>query len=108
MSLLSLLVLYPCSPASPLVSAVSETSSLFPLPSALQPLATESLPPVQATPLWTARSLDGLAGAARATDSAGGLPRTYLPSDRTGRISFKLFDKNPNDLPQDLRDQVSR
>lgn len=58
--------------------------------------------------MWTARSLDGLAGAARATDSAGGLPRTYLPSDRTGRISFKLFDKNPNDLPQDLRDQVSR
>lgn len=78
---------------SPRLLAGGDGSSLFPLPNG-----------AAAARSW-AGQLEGLVGGPR----AGGLPPAsvpYLPEDRTGRISFKLFDKNPNDLPDDLRDQV--
>lgn len=37
----------------------------------------------------------------RSTDSC-----PISPQDRTGRISIKLFDRNPGELPQLLRSQV--
>ncbi|GAQ92321.1 hypothetical protein KFL_009790030 [Klebsormidium nitens] len=75
-------------------TAGGEASSLFPLPNSLEAGGSP----------W-AGQLEGLVGGQR----GGGLNHNsapYLPQDRTGRISFKLFDKNPNDLPDDLRDQI--